>query len=227
MGDRHLPRLVPDQGCRRDRPAGRHPRRFAAHPRPALRLDLLIHRPDPTRLSGSGLIVVNPPWTLREEARPSCRPSPSAWAGRLRRLPLCSPGAAGLKNRQLGRSAARPPAAGDGRNLRLVLVGGRVGSTGDLCRTAGGRPRWSFTMRQGHAARITAPGSRCRGPGGRASGFARVGDLSRNVNMPRRPSATGWRPSATRSPCLRPGSGASSTRTGMSWPSTPAASRYS
>ncbi|TNC14275.1 23S rRNA (adenine(2030)-N(6))-methyltransferase RlmJ [Methylobacterium terricola] len=40
----------------------------AALPRPALRLDLLIHRPDPTRLSGSGLIVVNPPWTLREEA---------------------------------------------------------------------------------------------------------------------------------------------------------------
>ena len=37
--------------------------------RPALRLDLLIHRPgDPTRLSGSGLVVVNPPWLLAEEA---------------------------------------------------------------------------------------------------------------------------------------------------------------
>ena len=37
--------------------------------RPALRLDLLIARPDdPTRLSGSGLIVVNPPWRLAEEA---------------------------------------------------------------------------------------------------------------------------------------------------------------
>jgi 23S rRNA (adenine2030-N6)-methyltransferase len=37
--------------------------------RPALRLDLLIERPDdPTRLSGSGLVVVNPPWRLAEEA---------------------------------------------------------------------------------------------------------------------------------------------------------------
>ncbi len=37
--------------------------------RPALRLDLLIDRPDaPTRLSGSGLIVVNPPWRLADEA---------------------------------------------------------------------------------------------------------------------------------------------------------------
>ncbi|KST60311.1 lactate dehydrogenase [Methylobacterium sp. GXS13] len=41
----------------------------AALPRPALRLDLLIDRPDdPTRLCGSGLIVVNPPWRLAEEA---------------------------------------------------------------------------------------------------------------------------------------------------------------
>ncbi|MDR0184965.1 23S rRNA (adenine(2030)-N(6))-methyltransferase RlmJ, partial [Lysobacter arvi] len=41
----------------------------AALPRPALRLDLLIDRPDdPTRLTGSGLIVVNPPWRLAEEA---------------------------------------------------------------------------------------------------------------------------------------------------------------
>jgi 23S rRNA (adenine2030-N6)-methyltransferase len=38
--------------------------------RPALRLDLYIQRPDvPTRLNGSGLIVVNPPWRLAEEAR--------------------------------------------------------------------------------------------------------------------------------------------------------------
>ncbi|MDP4023870.1 23S rRNA (adenine(2030)-N(6))-methyltransferase RlmJ [Methylobacterium sp. NEAU 140] len=36
--------------------------------RPALRLDLLIDRPDdPTRLNGSGLIVVNPPWRLEAE----------------------------------------------------------------------------------------------------------------------------------------------------------------
>ncbi len=38
--------------------------------RPALRLDLHIHRPtDPTRLNGSGLIVVNPPWRLAEDAQ--------------------------------------------------------------------------------------------------------------------------------------------------------------
>ncbi len=37
--------------------------------RPALRLDLHIHRPDdPTRLSGSGLVIVNPPWPLAGEA---------------------------------------------------------------------------------------------------------------------------------------------------------------
>lgn len=37
--------------------------------RPALRLDLMIARPDdPSRLSGTGLIVINPPWTLRQEA---------------------------------------------------------------------------------------------------------------------------------------------------------------
>ncbi|WP_232631446.1 23S rRNA (adenine(2030)-N(6))-methyltransferase RlmJ [Methylobacterium sp. Leaf118] len=37
--------------------------------RPALRLDLMIERPDdPTRLSGTGLIVINPPWTLATEA---------------------------------------------------------------------------------------------------------------------------------------------------------------
>ncbi|MBY0299486.1 MAG: 23S rRNA (adenine(2030)-N(6))-methyltransferase RlmJ [Methylobacterium sp.] len=36
--------------------------------RPALRLDLLIDRPDdPSRLAGSGLIVVNPPYTLAAE----------------------------------------------------------------------------------------------------------------------------------------------------------------
>lgn len=36
--------------------------------RPALRLDLMIDRPDDTRLTGSGLIVVNPPWRLAGEA---------------------------------------------------------------------------------------------------------------------------------------------------------------
>ncbi|GJD36683.1 23S rRNA (adenine(2030)-N(6))-methyltransferase RlmJ [Methylobacterium aerolatum] len=37
--------------------------------RPALRLDLHIHRPDEaTRLNGSGLVVVNPPWRLAEDA---------------------------------------------------------------------------------------------------------------------------------------------------------------
>ena len=34
-----------------------------------LRLDLMVERPnDPTRLNGCGLFVVNPPWTLRDEA---------------------------------------------------------------------------------------------------------------------------------------------------------------
>lgn len=38
-------------------------------PRPGLRLELLVDDPrDPTRLNGSGLFVINPPWTLREEA---------------------------------------------------------------------------------------------------------------------------------------------------------------
>ncbi|MBX9933776.1 MAG: 23S rRNA (adenine(2030)-N(6))-methyltransferase RlmJ [Methylobacterium sp.] len=36
--------------------------------RPALRLDLMVSEPDPTRLNGNGLIVVNPPWKLAEEA---------------------------------------------------------------------------------------------------------------------------------------------------------------
>ena len=41
----------------------------AASPRPVLRLELLIDRPDdPARLNGSGLFVVNPPWTLGGEA---------------------------------------------------------------------------------------------------------------------------------------------------------------
>jgi len=41
----------------------------AALPRPALRLELLVDRPDdPARLNGSGLLVVNPPWTLADEA---------------------------------------------------------------------------------------------------------------------------------------------------------------
>ena len=38
-------------------------------PRPVLRLELLVDDPaDEARLNGSGLFVVNPPWTLREEA---------------------------------------------------------------------------------------------------------------------------------------------------------------
>jgi 23S rRNA (adenine2030-N6)-methyltransferase len=37
--------------------------------RPGLRLELLVDDPrDPTRLNGSGLFVLNPPWSLREEA---------------------------------------------------------------------------------------------------------------------------------------------------------------
>ena len=38
-------------------------------PRPVLRLELLVDRQDdPARLNGSGLFVVNPPWTLAAEA---------------------------------------------------------------------------------------------------------------------------------------------------------------
>jgi 23S rRNA (adenine2030-N6)-methyltransferase len=41
----------------------------AAVPRPALRLELMIERPDDrSRLSGCGLFIVNPPWTLEAEA---------------------------------------------------------------------------------------------------------------------------------------------------------------
>lgn len=41
----------------------------AAVPRPALRLELMIERPDDlSRLNGCGLFVVNPPWTLEDEA---------------------------------------------------------------------------------------------------------------------------------------------------------------
>jgi 23S rRNA (adenine2030-N6)-methyltransferase len=36
--------------------------------RPALRLDLMVSEPDPTRLNGTGLVVINPPWRLGEEA---------------------------------------------------------------------------------------------------------------------------------------------------------------
>ena len=36
--------------------------------RPALRLDLMVSEPDPTRLNGTGLVIVNPPWRLGEEA---------------------------------------------------------------------------------------------------------------------------------------------------------------
>jgi 23S rRNA (adenine2030-N6)-methyltransferase len=38
-------------------------------PRPGLRLELLVDDPaDPARLNGSGLFVINPPWSLRQEA---------------------------------------------------------------------------------------------------------------------------------------------------------------
>jgi len=38
-------------------------------PRPGLRLELIVDDPqDSTRLNGSGLLVFNPPWTLRDEA---------------------------------------------------------------------------------------------------------------------------------------------------------------
>lgn len=38
-------------------------------PRPGLRLELYVDDPrDPTRLNGSGLFVLNPPWSLRQEA---------------------------------------------------------------------------------------------------------------------------------------------------------------
>jgi 23S rRNA (adenine2030-N6)-methyltransferase len=41
----------------------------SACPRPGLRIELVIDRPDvPDRLNGCGLFVVNPPWTLRSEA---------------------------------------------------------------------------------------------------------------------------------------------------------------
>lgn len=38
-------------------------------PRPLLRLDLMVHRTDDVRrLNGAGLVIVNPPWTLKDEA---------------------------------------------------------------------------------------------------------------------------------------------------------------
>ena len=38
-------------------------------PRPGLRLELLVDDPrDPARLNGSGLFVLNPPWSLKDEA---------------------------------------------------------------------------------------------------------------------------------------------------------------
>lgn len=44
-------------------------RLHAESPRPGLRLELLVDDPrDATRLNGSGLIVLNPPWGLKEEA---------------------------------------------------------------------------------------------------------------------------------------------------------------
>jgi 23S rRNA (adenine2030-N6)-methyltransferase len=47
--------------------------------RPALRLELTIAPPDGTRLSGTGLVVINPPWTLADE----CEQLLPALAGRL------------------------------------------------------------------------------------------------------------------------------------------------
>jgi 23S rRNA (adenine2030-N6)-methyltransferase len=44
-------------------------RLHAESARPGLRLELLVSDPrDPTRLNGSGLFVLNPPWALRQEA---------------------------------------------------------------------------------------------------------------------------------------------------------------
>ncbi|MGO4571349.1 23S rRNA (adenine(2030)-N(6))-methyltransferase RlmJ [Microvirga sp. 2TAF3] len=44
-------------------------RLHAESPRPGLRLELLVDDPrEPGRLNGSGLIVLNPPWSLKEEA---------------------------------------------------------------------------------------------------------------------------------------------------------------
>lgn len=44
-------------------------RLHAQSPRPGLRLELLVDDPaDPTRLNGSGLFVINPPWSLSREA---------------------------------------------------------------------------------------------------------------------------------------------------------------
>jgi len=41
----------------------------SASPRPFLRLEILVDKPDdPARLNGSGMFVFNPPWTLRAEA---------------------------------------------------------------------------------------------------------------------------------------------------------------
>jgi 23S rRNA (adenine2030-N6)-methyltransferase len=39
-----------------------------ANARAMLRLELLVDKPDGMRLAGSGLLVVNPPWRLAEEA---------------------------------------------------------------------------------------------------------------------------------------------------------------
>ena len=46
------------------------PRGFIeASPRPGLRLELYVDDPrDATRLNGSGLFVLNPPWSLKQEA---------------------------------------------------------------------------------------------------------------------------------------------------------------
>ncbi len=55
---------------------------LAGFPRPVLRLELHVERPnDPAKLTGSGLVVVNPPWTLKAEMETAL----PALAGRLAR----------------------------------------------------------------------------------------------------------------------------------------------
>ena len=67
MADRHLRRLVSDQGSARRRRPGRDHRRRRARQGPAPRAD---DRPAtaPDRLNGCGLFVANPPWRLAAEA---------------------------------------------------------------------------------------------------------------------------------------------------------------
>ena len=67
MGDRGLPALVPDQGPCRPRPSGGRARARSRIGK-ILRAELEWPPADePGRLSGAGLIVVNPPWRLADE----------------------------------------------------------------------------------------------------------------------------------------------------------------